>query len=167
MAKAKNDAVVLRQKMVEMHRNSYCVKCKNHTAWTSTFHRFLASRSWAHLNMTFVIYHKTFGRAFWADIPKFFNIWYTEALVSIHQYAVDSNAFFARALMRDVQRYNYDSWGYAYGVARVFTWRSEIDLGDIDKAFKKYYSKTLSEHVQKYVGAYGGYAENALLGILQ
>jgi len=168
VAKAKNDAAFLRQKMVEMQTNSYCVKCKNHTA---TFHRILASRSWAHLKVTFAVYYKTFGRPFRADIPKFFEGWYTEALTCIHLYAVDSNRFFARALRRDVKMYQNNSWGYAYGVARVFTWRSEIDLGDIVKTFKRQYSKTktktLSKHVWYYtLGFLNADATRALVAIL-
>ena len=172
MVKAKKDADSLRQKMVEMQRKTYCVNCKDHTAWTSTFHRFLASRSWAHLRVTFNIYHNTFKSAFWEDIPKFFESWYREALGCIHDYAVDSNRFFAMALMRDVRWYNEDSWGYAYGVARVFTWRSEIDLGDIAKRhFEQHYPTfkiqySLSEFVQKYLEFFNENAMNALIGIL-
>ena len=78
---------------------------------------------------------------------------------------MDSNLFFAQALKRDLEWCDHAlSWGYAYGVARVFTWRSEIDLGDIAKAFKNEYSTILMEHVKKYIG---GDAKNALIGILQ
>jgi len=187
VAKAEKDAATLRQTLEEVQMTSkqygkcigccsywlvsgcsfpsckeYCPKYKS---WASSFHLILASRSWAHLKKTFEIYKEKNGHDFDTDIPEVFEYWYTEALSSIYQYAMDSNIFFAKALKRDVDWCSYaTSWGYAYGVARVFAWRSEIDLGDIAKAFEDEYSKTLLEHVKKSIG---GYAKDALVGILR
>ena len=112
------------------------------------------------------MYMEKYGRNFDEDIPKVFEYWswYKTALLSIYQYAMDSNVFFAQALERDVRDFEGGtSWGYTYGVARVFVWRSEIDLGDIAKAFEEKYWKTLTGHVRKNIG---GDAKNALISIL-
>ena len=144
MAQAKKDAATLRQ----------------HKSGTSSVN-ILASRSWVQLKETFKIYKKKYSKKFDADIQS---SWYKVAISAIYQYAMESNTFFANALERDVVR-NIHGWRYAYGVARVFTWRAEIDLGDIAKAYwLKRWRETLVESVKDYVG---GYAENTLIGILQ
>ena len=187
--KATNDAATLREKFKEMEANSKqylkCMYCNNyehhiydlkdckdfctikHGNWQVSFHGILASRSWVQLKRTFEIYQKKYGSSFDEDIPKVLEYWswYHKTLLSIYQYAMDSSTFFAMALKRDVHNFEGGtSWGYTYGVARVFTWRSEIDLGDIVKAFEKKYSQTLLEHVQYSIS---GDAKNALIGILQ
>ena len=183
-AKATDDAATLRQKFKEMEANSrqylicsYCngfnpKGCKDfctikHGNWGVSFHGILASRSWVQLKRTFEIYQKKYGSSFDEDIPKVLEYWswYHKTLLSIYQYAMDSNTFFAMALKRDVHNFEGGtSWGYTYGVARVFTWRSEIDLGDIAQTFEKKYSKTLLGHVEKNIE---GDAKEALIGILQ
>ena len=143
-----------------------CVRLKaSLKSVSATVHDLLASRSWIQLKKTFEMYKLMFGHDFDADISKDFDHWYSKALSSIYQYAVNPNLYFAQALERDVEWCQKEvSWGYAYGVARVFTWRSEIDLGDIAEAFKNEYKKTLSEQVKLYVS---GYAKKVLLQILQ
>ena len=183
-AKATNDAATLRQKFKEMEANSrqylICMYCTNldlegckdfctmkHNKWRVSFNKILATRSWVQLKKTFEIYQRKYGSNFDVDIPKVLEpwYWYHKTLLSIYQYAMDSSTFFAMALKRDVHNFEGGtSWGYTYGVARVFTWRSEIDLGDIVIAFEKKYSQTLLEHVQYSIS---GDAKNALIGILQ
>ena len=92
---------------------------------------------------------------------------YEYAISAIYQYAMDSNTFFAKILVRDVGlSQNGLVWGWAYGAARVFTWRAENDLGDIAEAY--YYAyypwNTLVYYVKDNIA---GWAEDALVGILQ
>ena len=96
---------------------------------------------------------------------------YKEAIAAIYQYTMDSNTFFAKALKRDVYlSQNGFYWKWAYGAARVFTWRAENDLGDIAKTY--YWTsyddltsgETLVENVKDSIV---GWAEDALIGILQ
>ena len=189
MTKAKKDAATLRQNFEDMRKNDdeykYCESCwynpqlekdkpiwfhrcehfckKEHKSRASSIHHILAWRSWIHLKETFKIYKREYSIDFDADI---YSDWedYTEALLAIYQYAMNSNLFFAKALARDVYWCDQDSsWGYVYGVARVFVWRSEIDLGDIEEAFDAVYSTTLLGYVKKYIS---GDAKDALIGIL-
>ena len=93
---------------------------------------------------------------------KEYEYWYQETLWAIFQYAMDPDLFFAKALNRDIGRLK-PAWRNLYGIARVFAWRSEIDLGDIAKAFKAKYQVSLEKYVQKHIE---GYAKDTLLGIL-
>ena len=89
---------------------------------------------------------------------------YRDTLKAIYQYAMDSNTFFAMALHRDLDSFHsVGKWGGTYGASRVFTWRSEIDLGDIAAAFQKKYKTPLVKYVRDEVR---GWAEDALVGIL-
>ena len=149
MAQAKKDAATLRQHSFET---------------ASSVNHILASRSWIQLKETFKIYKNKYSKTFEADIN--FG-WYAEVITAIYQYAMDSNTFFAKALERDVYWcQTFLNWANDYGVARVFTWRAEIDLGDISKAYYsvKKWRETLVENVKILVN---GYAENTLIGILQ
>ena len=163
MAQAHKDAATLRQ---DKSRGS------------SVYH-ILASRSWVQLKETFKIYKNTYSEDFVADVQeKIFYVqssWYKEAISAIYQYAMDSNTFFAISLFRDLIRPHKipcQGWGRAYGVARVFTWRAENDLGDIAKAYvtlrvtfpdapKK---ETLVKSVERFTE---GWPETTLIGILQ
>jgi len=147
VAQAKKDAATLRQ--LESR--------------ASSVHYILASRSWVQLKETFKIYENKYSIKFDPDIP---NGWYKEAISAIYQHAMDANTFFAKALERDVFWCQTQYWDNDYGVARVFTWRAEIDLGDISKAYYsvKKWRETLVENVKILVN---GYAENTLIGILQ
>ena len=92
---------------------------------------------------------------------------YEYAISAIYQYAMDSNTFFAKILVRDVGlSQNGLVWGWAYGAARVFTWRAENDLGDIAKVYYWTYTPrgTLVGDVKDLIV---GYAGNTLVGILQ
>ena len=115
------------------------------------------------------MYKNKYSKTFEADIN--FG-WYAEVITAIYQYAMDSNTFFAKALERDLIRpfqIPTIGWGYAYGVARVFTWRAENDLGDIAKAYYRATfpdlpsGETLVESVKKFTD---GYPENTLICIL-
>ena len=123
----------------------------------STFHRILTTRSWAQLKRTFEIYRRKYGADF--DRPQ--KNWYEKTVWAIHQFAMDSDVFFAIALHRDL---SHSSTGYTYGASRVFTWRSEIDLGNIAKAHHRVYGQSLVHHIWKNVK---GDARDTLLGILQ
>jgi len=141
---------------------SYLVTINN---WTSRakFHRILVSRSWIQLKKTFEIFEEKYGSNFEQRIIQLFTDRYQDTLKAIYQYAMDSNTFFAEALYRDLNHVYSSSWRYTYGVARVFTWRSEIDLGDIAAAFQDKYKISLVNYVKKETR---GSVENALVGIL-
>ena len=183
LAKAKTDAATLGQKFQEMQMNSRqyqkCERCTDydiegcqefctikHRNWLASFHDILVSRSWVQLKKTFEIYKEKHGRNVAADIPKVFDYWswYKKALLSIYQYTMDSNGFFAEALARDMYWFDRDaSWAHVYSTARVFAWRSEIDLGDIATAFSNKYRMTLSEYIMTYVR---GDSKSTLFSIL-
>jgi len=187
LAQAKEDAATMRHNFQEMDENDdkykecegccclrggqdkYLIKCQvfcvvKHQPLASAVHHILASRSWVQLKETFKIYKKEYSVDFHADVYSTWD-YYKKTVWAIYQYAMDANTFFAQALERDVHKFEGGtSWGYTYGVARVFTWRSEIDLGDIAQTFEKKYSKTLLGHVEKNIE---GDAKEALIGILQ
>ena len=194
VAKAKEDAATLRQKFQEMRKrygpykrckrcssggydlHADCSRfCRDYKPLPLAVHDILASRSWIHLKETFKIYKKEYKKSFAADIhppksvhPTSTPDWtdYTNALLAIYDYAYNSNTFFAKALKRDIFLCEDDlrGWSYAYSVARIFVWRSENDLGDIAKAFRRKYSKSLVGYVQKWLS---WDAKHALMGILQ
>ena len=155
MAQAKRDAATLRQ----------------HKSRDSSLRHILATRSWVQLKATFKIYKKKYSIQFDTDINsdiKWQWKWYTVAISAIYQYAMDSNTFFAKALIRDVFECDrlYASPGYALGVARVFTWRAEMDLGGITKAYKRIHWWTLVGDVKKVI-IFEQDDINILVGILQ
>jgi len=125
----------------------------------------LTARSWAHLKTTFDSYAEISGTdSFKRHLLEYTSGYYQKTVLAIYQYAMDSDFFFAKALRRDLKYINRNSWGYAKGVARVFTWRSEIDLGNIAQAYQNFYHKSLVKHVKYYAK---GDAEDTLVGILQ
>ena len=127
-------------------------------------HRILTSRSWVQLKKTFEIFEEIYGTTFEQRMSRVFKGDYRDTLKAIYQYAMDSNTFFAMALHRDLDSFHsVGKWGGTYGVSRVFTWRSEIDLGDIAAAFQKKYKTPLVKYVRDEVG---GWSEVALVGIL-
>jgi len=129
----------------------------------NSIHHILAKQSYLHLQETFYIYKEEYSVDFDADIYSVWD-WHKVTLKAIYQYAMDPNVFFAQALKRDVRKFEGGtSWGYTYGVARVFALRSEIDLGDIAQAFEDEYDMTLSEYVMTYIG---GDSKNTLFSIL-
>jgi len=138
----------------------------------TVFHFILSTRSWAQLKTAFNFYDEYHGKnAFYKDasrtsknIEGYPDKSYARLLQAIYQYAIDPDMFFAEALHTDLEWISAASWGPAMGVARVFTWRSEIDLGNIAKAFNIKYQKSLVEYVQDHAS---GDAKATLLGILQ
>ena len=125
----------------------------------------LASRSWDQLKKTFEMYREDYGTKFGTSVKiQGYENWYKATLLAIFQYAMDPNLFFAKALKRDIGR-ETPTWENFYGVARVFAWRSEIDLEDIAHAFEVKYQKSLEKYIRKYIQE--EYAKNTLLCILQ
>jgi len=134
----------------------------------------LTGRSWAHLKKTFEIFEQVYDDHFDMRVKKQFSSWYKTALLSIYQYAMDPHVFFAYALKRDLYYGRQWSFGYLgykgerYGMARVFSWRSEIDLGNIAEAFKDEFRITMKKYIQKYCGlTYCSYSRDTLYGILE
>ena len=154
MAQAKRDAATLRQ-----HKS----RNKN-----KSVHHILASRSWVQLKETFKIYKKKYSKQFDVDInsdikPEWVD--YKVAILTIYQYAMDGSIlFFARALLRDVYWCTPLYLAYDKGIARVFIWRAEMDLGGIAKDYALMQGWPLAGLV-KY--CFDEDATNTLVGILQ
>jgi len=153
ISKAKSDASSLHSSLAKI----------GNSASHAEIHQILASRSWIQLKKTFEIFEKEYGTTFEQRVTQLFTDRYRDTLKAIYQYAMDSNTFFAEALHRDLGYVHSSSWRYTYGVSRVFTWRSEIDLGDIAAAFLKKYKRSLENYVKSEVR---GWAKTALVGIL-
>ena len=126
-------------------------------------HKILTTRSWVQLKKTFETFEEVYGTTFEQRMSRVFKGDYRDTLKAIYQYAMDSNTFFAMALHRDLDKFHSAKWGGTYGVSRVFSWRSEIDLGDIAAAFQKKYKTPLVKYVRDEVE---GWSEVALVGIL-